>query len=463
MSILAGLLKNIKVLKDPSSLLSKFALTFSGNFLTVLLQVFITPLITRLYTPQAYGVFSVFNSIVVLVTLVSTFGYVNALPLPKTKRRLFQLINLCIILSLATFILGMSVVFLIEELSSIWNYRFHSYLYFVPPTVLLITLTAICTNYNIKLGRIKQNVQAGLLLQSSSRVINVVYGFFVKGSLFGLMIGEVISKILALLFLIINDLKVSIKYLFHVFKHMHLYNLKDTLVEYQSYPKYVLTTSFLINLSNQVPIYFFTYHLNSSFVGAFALANSLMNMPVRLIGYSISPLFLQRGVESFNRNDQADLERIVTQLYYKMCLIGFIPFLLLTVFGDYLFNIFFGSDWALAGIIACSLSLSTFFYFIYTPLSNVYNIVRKEKWLLYINVFFSIVNIGALYASFYFTNNISEMLLFYGIANFINYFILCLLALRAAGINMAKPIIISIVGGMFLLIVMIGKFYYFIN
>jgi O-antigen/teichoic acid export membrane protein len=50
-----------------------------GQAITVL----VSPILTRLYTPEDFGVFGVYASILGIVTVVASLRYEYALPLPE--------------------------------------------------------------------------------------------------------------------------------------------------------------------------------------------------------------------------------------------------------------------------------------------------------------------------------------------------------------------------------------------
>src|SRR5688572_10914955 len=65
------------------SFAQNFAFVFSGKAIAILVQVIFAPLLARIYSPEAYGIFSVFTAVSVNLALVSTFRLEGALVLPK--------------------------------------------------------------------------------------------------------------------------------------------------------------------------------------------------------------------------------------------------------------------------------------------------------------------------------------------------------------------------------------------
>lgn len=88
------------------------------------------PILTRLYSPDDYGVLAVYTSIVTVLVPILTFRYVTAIPLPKTDAMAFNLFVLCaklialgtLLIALTLGLFGHTVLgwFSMEELAPYW-------------------------------------------------------------------------------------------------------------------------------------------------------------------------------------------------------------------------------------------------------------------------------------------------------------------------------------------------------
>ena len=89
-------------------LLTRFKTLLKGNFLRSILVLMtgtasiqlmnflITPIITRLYSPEALGALGLFTSIIGLIVVVAVFSYPAAIVIVKSDRAAENLINACI-------------------------------------------------------------------------------------------------------------------------------------------------------------------------------------------------------------------------------------------------------------------------------------------------------------------------------------------------------------------------------
>ena len=76
----------------------KDILTLSSvPLLSQLLGFFLTPIITRIYAPEDFGVLNSFASIVAFLGVFSTLAYHSSILLPKKDRKAFDMLVICLI------------------------------------------------------------------------------------------------------------------------------------------------------------------------------------------------------------------------------------------------------------------------------------------------------------------------------------------------------------------------------
>lgn len=66
-----------------SSLLKNMAIMISGSVGAQIILLLLSPIITRLYGPEAYGVMGAFNSIINIVIPIAALTYPDTIILPK--------------------------------------------------------------------------------------------------------------------------------------------------------------------------------------------------------------------------------------------------------------------------------------------------------------------------------------------------------------------------------------------
>ncbi|MDC1200166.1 oligosaccharide flippase family protein, partial [bacterium] len=99
---------------------SFFSSEFSKNVLTLMTGTTIsqaiplaaTPILTRIYTPEDFGVLALFSSITAILGLLATGKYEMAILLPKDDKDALNIVYLSVILSAIFSIILFTIVFL---------------------------------------------------------------------------------------------------------------------------------------------------------------------------------------------------------------------------------------------------------------------------------------------------------------------------------------------------------------
>ena len=77
-----------------------------------ILGILLTPILTRMYAPEAFGLAALFGSIVVIPAVFSTMGYHSAIVLPKSNSSAKILLLLCCCFII--FITGITIIITIS-------------------------------------------------------------------------------------------------------------------------------------------------------------------------------------------------------------------------------------------------------------------------------------------------------------------------------------------------------------
>jgi O-antigen/teichoic acid export membrane protein len=113
-------------------------------------------------------------------------------------------------------------------------------------------------------------------------------------------------------------------------------------------------------------------------VGYFALASSIVSMPLTLIVNSSITVFLQKAAETISKSKE-DLGRLVLSLYNKLFFVGLLPLVGIAITGRWIFLIVFGAEWEQAGVFASFLCVAFSFNVVLGPLSVLFRLLNNEK------------------------------------------------------------------------------------
>lgn len=368
-------MKNITL---EGSFARNFTITLSANTVAILIGFAFTPFIARVYSPDAYGFFAFFISVTQNVALISTLQFPRAFVLPESEQEFHNLLNAAIMSLVVTIVLATLALALFGD-SILASFELQAsqiglLTIVIPFAILLYALNDIFKSWNIRKKSFTRNAVTQVISSSASRSSTLVYGIVTSGNVWGLLVGDLVSKILENVFLAFSIATRSISKVFD-FDRRRIFG---TVRAYRGYPLFILPGIWMQSLITQLPIYTAMLFFDSESAGYYSFANSLLNLPANILAGAMAPVFLQKASETLRRNPQ-DLARIVRSLADRLFFTALVPIVLLMVFGDYIFTFVLGDQWSSSGSMASYMGLYFLFLILNYPLVAIYRILEKER------------------------------------------------------------------------------------
>jgi len=116
------------------------AVLTGGTASVQLLLVLAAPILTRLYTPEDFGLLAVFVSILGILSIIASLRYELAIPIAEDDKTALHLVVLCLLVVIAMAFLSGVIIFLAGDwiVNVLDAKSLGSYLYLLPVGVLLI-------------------------------------------------------------------------------------------------------------------------------------------------------------------------------------------------------------------------------------------------------------------------------------------------------------------------------------
>lgn len=373
MSVLISMIKKEKN-KIANSEFTKSILYIVGGTATAqILNILFSPIITRLYLPEQYGILAIFTSIIIVLSS-STLKYEMAIPIPEEDKDAINLIALSFFI-LLIFTLSLTVVLFI------WGDMFLSffdanslgqYKYFISLGIFFVGAYEILIKWNYRRKDFKLISKTKVAQNFLGNTFKVVFGYLGFGVI-GLLLGKIIRESMSILILIKQMLKKEKKNLKLISYRGMLFNF----IKYKDFAIYQTPGTFISRFRNQLPIFNIALY-GSSAVGLFGLANTIVKLPMNVIGHSVRNVFFAEAA-SIGKKNPAKLKKLSNKIIIKLVLVGFIPTIILILIGPWLFSLIFGKDWYIAGIYARILSISIYSDFVFSPVSRVFEVIERQK------------------------------------------------------------------------------------
>ena len=94
---------------------------FSANVFAQILGILIYPLLTRLYTPEDFGLLNLFGSIAGILIILSTLEWYNAIVLPKKDEDASSMVHLCELSIVALTLLLIATIPFAEPIAAVFK------------------------------------------------------------------------------------------------------------------------------------------------------------------------------------------------------------------------------------------------------------------------------------------------------------------------------------------------------
>ncbi len=412
-------LSNMNFLKKSSSrdVFKNMAILASGAVLARLIGFGSTPVLTRIYTPEDFGLLALFMAVLAMLTPFSTLRYSIAIPLLKNdgiaiNLVLGSIIILLLVTLLSIVVLGLfsPIIFDIFSLSTILPY------WWLLPVALFGTgLYEILKSWSIRQKDFKSLAKTDVYVTASGALIKIGLGLLGLKPL-GLLIGSVFTSIVGATPLAVKtyqNIKINMK-------HIRKQRMKFLLKRYVEYPKYRLPSQFILVISAQSPLFVLAALFSADVVGQFSLALMALSIPLSLLGNTTGQAYYAE-IAKIGRKDPEKILEISKDVLKKLFLFSLIPFVIILFAAPWLFATVFGEVWYEAGEYARLLSVYMLTAFISAPLVNALSVFENQLLFLRLNL----IRLGLLVGVFLFTWMIhlgpTGMILLYSIVMSIHF------------------------------------------
>ncbi|WP_412486418.1 lipopolysaccharide biosynthesis protein [Shewanella chilikensis] len=402
----------------PKSSFAKNVITLmTGTTIAQAVPILITPVLTRMYTPEDFGVLALFISITVILGSIANGRYELAIMLPVEDD---DAINIAAVgLLIATILSGVLIfpaVFLNDYIVAVLDNQFIGFwLYFVPAVVWLLGLYNILNYLNNRMRSYTDMAKAAVYKSVAQATVQLGFGA-INATASGLISGQIASHLVANVRLAYNA-----KRQYHLNK-ISWVEMKRLTKRYIDFPKYSMWAALFNTLSYQLLNMIITIFYSVATLGFYSLAQRILGMPSSLIGDSIGRVYFQQA--TIEKNQTGKAINIFKSTTKKLVLLSCLFFVPLYFVLPALFEIAFGEQWRIAGVYS-QLVLPIFvFRFVSASLSVTNSVFERQKLSLIWQVFLLILSLGTLFISGYYKLDFEVFLKIYTVVVSFHYILL---------------------------------------
>lgn len=287
-----------------SELVRNSAKLLSANVLAQVIGLVVYPILTRLYSPEDFGLLNLFLSLGGVLTILATAEYQYAIVLPKQENDARAVMGVGgVILFFVSIVLVPVTLILNRPICNLLGApEFSVWLMCIPVFVLLGGMWSLLNYWFTRKKQFGQVAEYQLTQSILSSLVKVGMGLqkVLPG---GLITGTMLGQGLAMAGVLIRSRelgKAREKSKDDLTMNLQDLPLKRVAKEYRKFPMYSLPRAVVNNLSGNLPAFVLTPFFGLGELGYFAMAMTLAFRPLNMISGSLYQTFYQRTAEAVN-------------------------------------------------------------------------------------------------------------------------------------------------------------------
>jgi O-antigen/teichoic acid export membrane protein len=346
----------------------------TGTTLAQAIPVAISPLLTRIYSPEDFGRFALYIALVMILSSLVTGRYELAVLLPRQDRDALHIAMLAMAISfiISAMLLVIVILFAHPIAVVLGDVTLSSWLYLVPASTLLLGVYQSLNYWSNRKAHYKRLAVSRTVQGGSVAVAQLGAGYAGSGAA-GLVGGQIGGQVLAtgvLMHLVWREDRV-------VFRTIDPRRSLALAKKYIDFPRYLIVAHGFNTASGQTPVLLLSALFNTAAAGFFTLTQRVMIAPMSLVASALGDVFRQEASKAYSQRGECKV--IYRKTFKRLLLISVGPFAFIFVGAPELFAWVFGEDWRVAGEYAQILTPMFFLKFVTSPLSSMFVIAQKQK------------------------------------------------------------------------------------
>jgi O-antigen/teichoic acid export membrane protein len=423
------LIKKLTLLSKRPFVRNVAAIT-GGTALAQAITMAFSPLITRIYGPEAFGVQGIFMSLAGIMTTIAALAYPIAIVLPKHDDDACGLARLSVYIGISMSLIATLVFWLFgRQLLNFLNSEvIVDFIYFIPLFMLFSVFCDVLGQWYIRKGYFKLTAQLNVWQSLAINIAKATVGMIYSTASVLIAINTLSNLFKAGLFLsgLIKGKRTE-----SVVKRVKAQtSLIGLAKKHSDFPLLRAPQIFINTISHSLPVFMLAIFFGPTTVGFYALANMVLAMPSNLIGSSVMQVFYPKANEVHQKGES--LYDLIIKTTLGMAAIGFLPFLIAIIWGPYIFEFVFGKGWAVAGSYAQWLSAWLFLGYLNKPAVAVIPVLGIQRGLLIYELISTGSKVVAIFLGYYFFKSSIIAVAFFALCGVVAYIYLIISVIFAA-------------------------------
>ncbi len=354
-----------------SKSLKNIAKISGGAIVGQIIATVTLPFITRIYGAEIIGIWTVITSFSNIITNICDMGLSNSLMMCK-EEVMQEWYSIVVKLSaIISFICGIFIFLYHIIATTNMNYSVTVALFSVLYAFLFrwVNICLIVLNRNKEYTTMMVNA---VLRFSVIAIVAISLGILGLKS-YGYYIGNILGQ------------AITVIHMKHCLPRLKIRNNAteyfEVIRQNKKYIKYQMPASIALTLRTELPNLLISSLFGNTLLGYFSISQKLLTIPVTFLGQSLGKIFYQKTAEMRRRDE--NISRFVEKTVNRGMVIAIIPMTLFAAFGDALVVMYFGTEYAVAGVICRIIVYRSLFNFISSTTQGLDIVIDKQQYVLF--------------------------------------------------------------------------------
>lgn len=374
-----------------------------------------SPFITRLYTPEAFGIQGVFIASVGLLWPFVALRYPMAIVVAKSDTEVRGLVRLSLFVA-ASVSVGITIILLgaRQTLLSLFGIEEVGLLiWFLPLALFLVALQDTTDFMAARLGAFRV---VGVVTALQALVVNLTR-----------VIGGLIHPTAAALIVITSlsygaqasMLRLGLGRRVKSLTSGHPPSLGFLARKYREFPLFRMPADIINAIAQTAPVFLLSILFSPATTGLYVLARAVVNIPLSLIGSAAGNVFYTRITE-MARNGDALYPFILKSTFAQLAAPGLATFIS-ALFFPHIFSLMFGEVWRTSGEFAQWMALWVVGMLANIPSVRALPVIGRQNLHLFFNIMIALAGVAGLFAGYKIHTTASGAVAGYSIATALLY------------------------------------------
>lgn len=339
------------------------------------------------YGAESYGVFSVFLSYILIISILSSLRIDSMIALLRDTKQIINLFNGALLTILAANFAIVSIISLLKYFGII-QLDLSYYL------LLLIGFGSTLTAWNLSQFflftkyKLYKQISFSFALSAIISVLFQTLFYFINNEENGLIYGWMIGLLASFIFNARVTKNRVRKVDYQLFKKSIQENIK--VLKY-TYPSDTINTI----ANNIMPILIIAYFTTAE-VGVYAMAFKILTMPLVLLANAFGGVFYPKAASLYQRDNEALKKLTYNTILINVALITLFVIAMNTI-GIYLLELFLKEGWEDLRSYILALSFWIIARSLWSSISDLDAVLRKNHYSLVFNIYLLLVNFIGIY------------------------------------------------------------------